>query len=540
MRSLPIKKAVLMSLGLVSALLSPFSYSGTGRGDFHTAYQGESIDDLIIKFMEKNNIPGLSLAIVQAPYITRIVGYGLADTQAKTLVSSHTVFNVGQLTNAFTAVAIMQLKEEGKLTLEDAITKYIPTVSKSWTNITVRELMTHSSGLPSYTDLPDFHHEKEYSQDQILHLIKNQNLLFEPGSKVSNSATDNFLLGMIIEKASGLSYQEYVTKNQFERLGLKHTFFISTLNKMKNETGNGSVPFKHKQFLHDITYINPTEMATGYIENNGTLETAKLSSFSAAFSHSAVMASAEDISFWDIGLAGDILVKDAKNKEFLYNPIKLKNGQVIPGNVGWLFPGHPGLMEIKGNVPGYSSFLSRFTAPSELLCVTLLVNKDDVSDLDILARQIAAAFDTKLAAPHGAAWVETLQSPYSVEETLDRVASIVKNQGGKVFARIDHSDEAAKAQQALPPTQVLVIGNPAVGTDLMLADPAIALDLPLRVMARKDETGQVWLSFTDPLKLAMEYAGNTKKIALLRKISTSLRKTCQQAVSPNSILQKNE
>ncbi|OJV87938.1 MAG: peptidase [Gammaproteobacteria bacterium 39-13] len=524
-----------MSLGLVGSLLSPASYSGLGRGDFHTAYQGESVDDLIIKFMEKNNIPGLSLAIVQAPYITRIVGYGLADTQTKRLVASHTVFNVGQLTNAYTAVAVMQLKEEGKLSLEDPITKFIPHIPKSWHTITLRELMTHSSGLPSYFEVSDFHPEKEYNQDQILNLVKNQNLLFEPGTSVNNSATDNFLLGMVIEKASGLSYQEYVTKNQFERLGLKHTFFISTLDKMKNEVDNGSQPFKHSQFLHETTYINPTEAAVGYAENNGTLETVKLSSFSAAFSHSAVMSSAEDISFWDIGLAGDILVKDPKNREFLYHPIQLKNGKSIPGNVGWLFPGHPGLMEIKGNVPGYSSFLSRFTAPSELLCVTLLVNKEDVTNLDILARQIAAAFDTKLGAPNGAAWVETLQSPYSVEETLDRVENLVKQQGGKVFARIDHSTEAAETQQTLPPTEVLIIGNPAVGTDLMLADPAMALDLPLRVMARKDDTGQVWLSFTDPLKLAMEYSGDKQKIALLRKMSNVLHKTCQKAVSPNSI-----
>lgn len=89
------------------------AHSGSGRGDYHVLYQGQSVDDLIMEYMEENNIPGISLAIVQAPYITRVTGYGLADTEKKLLVSTRTLFYVGQLTHAYTAVAIMQLKEEG-------------------------------------------------------------------------------------------------------------------------------------------------------------------------------------------------------------------------------------------------------------------------------------------------------------------------------------------------------------------------------------------------------------------------------------------
>lgn len=535
MRSAPMKKAVLMGLGLMSSVLSPIAYSGEGRGDFHTMYQGQTVDELIIRFMEKNQIPGLSLAIVQAPYITRIVGYGLADIDKKTLVGSNTVFNVGQLTNAFTAIAIMQLKEEGKLKLNDPISKFISSLPDSWKNITIEDLMTHRSGLPNYTESSDFDFTKNYQQNEILSLIKEKPLLFEPGAKGMNSSTNAYLLGMIVEKASGISYEDYVTKNQFERLGLKHTFFISTLNKMRNEINNNTRPFKHSQFLNEAAFINPTEPATGYVLNNGKLEQQKSMHYSGSYSNSAIYSSAADISFWDIGLAGNVLIKDPKNREFLYHPVSLKNGQVIPGNVGWLFPGHPGLMEIKGNVPGFSSFLSRFTDPSELLCVTLLVNKQDVPDLDLLGRQIAGAFDNTLAAPQSASWTEILQSPYSVQETLDRVATLVTKQGGTIFARVNHSDEAKKADQELADTQVIIFGNPAKGTSLMQDNPSMAIDLPLKMMARKDNKGQVWLSFTDPLSLAKEYGAGVDQTQKLQMMSGNIRKLAEKVVSPDTI-----
>lgn len=515
--------------------MSNANISGTGRGDFHTLYHGQSVDDLIINYMAENNIPGLSLAIVQAPYITRTVGYGLANTQTKLLVAPHTVFNVGQLTNAFTAVAIMQLKEESKLKLNDPISQYLTNAPQKWQAITIRDLMTHSSGLPSYTDTAGFDYSNNYKPEQIIDFIKDRELLFEPNTKAYHSETDSYLLGFIIEKASGMSYQSYLTKNQIERVGLKHTFFVSNQNEIKNEVNNGTNPFKHSQFLHDPAFVNPPELAAGYIEVNGELVAAKPLSWFATYANSGIIASPKDISTWDISLAGDILVKDPKDREFLYNPVKLKNGQIIPGNVGWLFPGHKGLMEIKGNLPGYSAFLSRFTAPSELLCVTLLVNKDKVPDLDILARKIAGAFDYKLAAPTGSAWSKIMQSPYSVPETIERVATIIKSQGNKVFAHIDHSGEAAKAGQNLPPTQVIIVGNPAVGTSLMETNPAFALDLPLRIMATMDSSDQVWLSFTDPVALAKEYGVDSKQATLLKRMSTAMVQVCEKAISPYSV-----
>ncbi|KTD37458.1 beta-lactamase [Legionella moravica] len=529
-------KGCLIVIILTGVLMdSVTSHAGNGRGDVHTVYQGQSVDDLIIRYMDENNVPGLTLAIVQAPYITRVVGYGLVDTDSRRLAATRTVFNIGQITNAYTAVAIMQLKEEGKVQLDTSLGKYLPNIPDRWQPITIRQLLTHSSGLPDYTLATGFNYAKNYQTRDILNLISDKELLFKPGSQMRSSASNPYLLGLIIEQVSGMSYQDYVTKNQIERLGLKHTFFISNAQSIANEITNGTNPFKHSAFLHKPVFIDPVEAAVGYSQSEQGLVAVPSPTWSATFAASGIIASAEDISLWDIGLAGDILVKDTADRSFLYSAPTINNHSV-PGNAGWFFPGHKGLMEIKGAIPGYSAFLSRFTDPSELLCVTLLANKGNLPDLDSLARKIAASFDAKLGTPVGSDWSETVQSPYSVSETLDRVSSLIKKNGGTVFARIDHALEAHQTNQLLSDTQVIIIGNPAKGTALMQANAAFALDLPLRIMATQDASGQVWLSFTDPLKLASEYQLNAQQIPVLKQMSLGLRTLCQQAISAQSEL----
>ncbi len=507
-----------------------------GRGDFHTVYQGQSVDDLVIQYMEENQVPGMVLCIVQAPYITRVVGYGISDLEKRRLVSTRTVFNIGQMTNAYTAVAIMQLQEEGKLQLDDLIKNYLPTIPDSWHAITIRVLLTHSSGIPDYTESTSFNYANHYQSDELLNLIKDKPLLFEPGTQMQTSATNPYLLGLIIEKASGMSYQEYVTKNQIERVGLRNTFFVNTTESISNEIENGSNPFKHSKFLQFPQFIDPTEPAAGYEQTESGLRRVPPMSWSSSYASSGIVATAEDISIWDIGLAGGVLVKNPENRNFLYNSPMI-GGKTIPGNVGWLFPGHKGLMHIKGAIPGYSTFLSRFTAPTELVCVTLLANKGNLPDLDILARKIATAFDPKLGIPLGSAsWSATIQSPYSVSKTIERVKSIVESMGVTCFAHIDHAAEAEKAKQTLADTEVIIIGNPEKGTALMQENPAFALDLPLRIMATQDSSGQVWLSFTDPIKMAKEYQLDVQKVPALKQLLTALQKVCEKAVSAQSTI----
>jgi D-alanyl-D-alanine carboxypeptidase len=217
-----------------------------------------------------------------------------------------------------------------------------------------------------------------------------------------------------------------------------------------------------------------------------------------------VLASAEDISLWDVGLAGSMLVTKKENRDFLYHGVKLNDGTALPAHCGWRFPGHKGLMDIRGHVPGFSCYLSRFTDPSELLCVTLCANKEGV-DLTELARRIAGAFDRKLGPPVGPKVMKCLESPYPVATTADRLVEFLTSKEIEVVARIDHAAAAKKKGLELRRTEVVVFGNAAVGTHLMLSRPSVALDLPLRVVVWQEADGTVWIGTHDVAEVAQQH-----------------------------------
>lgn len=426
-------------------------------------FGGETIDQMIATYMQENDVPGMAVAIVQAPYITRVTGYGLADTETRRLAASHTLFDIGQMAEAYLAVAVMQLVEEGKLSLDDPAEKFIPGAAKA----TVRQLIQHRSGLPRTLD-----------------------------------AT---LLCDIIAKASGTSCEAYVRANQIDRLGLRQTFFASELGSLKRE---GTKP---GGFLRDPQLINPTEPATG--------TSVKASSPSGGL---RIYASAMDVSVWDIGLAGEILIKDPALRKILYQP-----AEDMPSSGPWYFPGHPGLMVSTGSGDGFSSLLSRFTDPKELVCVTLLANRDGL-DLTQLARRIAGAYDPKIGPPPETAAFRAQQSPFSVKETLDRLESILKDRGVGIVARIDHTKAAESANLELPATAELIFGNPADGTLLMQQNRAIVTDLPLRA-ACWEQDGAVWITATDPVLLADKYNITDRK-EVVQKMRRGIDSALRQAV----------
>ena len=412
------------------------------RGNPEIRQDGQSVDDIMAEFMRDHEVPGMAVAIVQAPYITRVTGYGVSDTALKLLSSSNTLFNVGPIAEAYTAAAIMQLVEQGRISLDDPIGKHVSPAPRRWAGLAIRQIL-QKQDLPAGGEGPA-------------------------------------LLRSLIEKVAGQSYQEFVRAGQFEPLGLKHTFFASELEKFPQEP--------HGKFLHEATLINPTEIAVG----------------EGGDSHATnIYASAGDISIWDIGLAGDILIKDPALRKILYHSPAPREGKPITTSGPWHFPGHDGLMVTTGSEAGFSSLLSRFTNPQELVCVTLLANKDGL-DLTQLARRIAGAYDPKTGPPPGTAGMRVQQSPYSVKETMDRLEAALKEKGGSIMARIDHSQAAQKAKLPLPPTEEILFGNPANGTLLMQANRAVAVDLPLRAVAWEDH-GEVWLIATDPVDIARRH-----------------------------------
>lgn len=380
-------KISLLRVSLALSFFAVTSVAFAERGNPEIAHKGESVDALIAAYMKDNKIPSLSLAIVQAPYITRVQGYGFSDTGRKLLAGSNTLYDIGQMAEAFTAVAILQLVEQGKVKLDDPIQQYVQLAPQAWHNVTVRQLLQHQSGLPDYTKAKP--ENPDDTQAALFQAVANTGPIFEPGTKTEPSATDHLLLQLVIENASGQSYESFVKANQIDKLGLKHTFFAGEAAALPRDLpANNEKP---KKFLEEAALINPTEPATGYqgADPAPPVDTRALPA------RAAIYATAEDISTWDIGLAGQILIKDPELRKVIYTPAKLKDGTVVKTSGPWDFPGHLGLMVSTGSGQGFSSLLSRYTDPKELLCVTLLANKEGL-DLQPLAERIAAAYDASI------------------------------------------------------------------------------------------------------------------------------------------------
>ena len=470
------------------------------RGSADVSYLGRTVDKMIWDFMEEEGIKGLTLAIVQAPYIPRVVGYGYSDEKQKRLASVNTLWPAGPISQGYAAVAVMQLYEAGKLDLDDHAGKWIQNVPEEWKKITVRQLLHHAAGIPDYRTREAFDSEREWTFGELLELIEDQSLEFEPGTEVKQSASNFLLLTEIIERVSGTAYQEYVKKHQFERLGLSHTSFTGDLKQFKQEDLSLS-EYVHQIFKKDERYIDPAETAASY-RDDGSKYPVIPSSALRGFGD--VWASAQDISFWDIGLAGGVLIEKAENRAQLYGPWKLPDGNSVPANAGWQFYHHRGLMDIKGSVPGFSSFLSRFTHPDELVCVTLLANREGV-DFTNLGRRIAGAFGDLLSTNYDDNRLFLLEGQYPVEETLRRLEIGLEKRNIPVFAKFDHGKNALEAGLELRPTTVLVFGSPKVGTGLMQADQSISLELPLRISVWEDESGSTWLAAPRMKRTAVEY-----------------------------------
>ncbi len=492
------------------------------RGSADTSYLGRTVDEMIWDFMQEQKIPGLTLAIVQAPYIPRVVGYGMSDTGQKRLASVNTMWPVGPLSQAFAAVAVMQLYEEGSLKLEDTVGVFLPDIPQSWKEITVLQLLRHASGLPDYRRESGFCAFREWSFQELTGLIKDQPLHFESGSDVEQSATNFLILTEIIERASGMSYHDFITQRQIKFLGLRHIGFAEDLDAFSHEDVSQTENI-HLLFKRDETYIDPTETAASYDESKNPVP--RVCS-SALRGFSDIWASAQDISTWDIGLAGSVLIREPQHRALLYAPWELPDGREVPAVAGWQFYGHRGLMDIKGSVPGFSSFLSRFTDASELVCVTLLANKEGVNFTN-LGRQIAGAFGDLLSTNYDDGKLFLLESQFSAAVTERRLKEELERREIPLFAEFDHADNAKKAGLKLRPTTVFVFGSPKVGTGLMQEDQSISLELPLRISVWEDEGGSIWLAFPRVTKMAAEYGLETH--SAVSKIEGLMEELVQKA-----------
>lgn len=334
--------------------------------------EADNIDDYISARMQHLHIPGLSLAIVRDGRIAKSAGYGFANLELKAQATKETVYEIGSTTKQFTAAAIMLLVEDGKIHLEDSIAKYFPEVPETWRDITIRHLLTHSSGIQNHVAVPhwmdvfktNLAFETSPARDELLKMFFELPLEFQPGETWAYDNTGYYLLGVIIEKVGGKSYWQFLDERIFKPLGMKAT---------RNTDPQPIVPNR----------------ASGYEWKNDHFENRPILLPPIAFSAGSLLSTVGDMVKWDAALSAEkLLTKSTLNQ--MWTATRTNNDMDAPFNYGfgWFVDSYQGhrLVQHSGGTPGFSSLIYRFI--DDKLTIIILTNHSDTI-IDQLAIDIA-------------------------------------------------------------------------------------------------------------------------------------------------------
>ncbi len=306
--------------------------------------------DALFRAAYSDSAPGAAVIVVKDGQTILRKGYGLANLEHGIPVTPQTVFRLGSVTKQFTAMAILMLEEEGKLSLDDSITVFLPNFPMGDEPITIAHLLSHTSGIQSYTNMSSFwqHARDDLAPDEMIDLFKDEPREFAPGEKWTYSNSGYFLLGRIIEKVSGKSYAEFVRERIFAPLSMNNSYYGSHTRIIPNR-------------------------ATGYEGEGGTWQNAGFISMTPPFSAGALLSTVDDMARWDAALYTQNLVpKEALERYF--TPFLLDNGEPTEYAYGWMISelqGSP-VAAHGGGIRGFMSFVIR--VPEKHAYVAVLTN----------------------------------------------------------------------------------------------------------------------------------------------------------------------
>ncbi len=306
--------------------------------------------DALLSGLIKVNDPGVAVLVAQNGKIIFEKGYGLADVARRVPVSPQTIFRIGSVTKQFTATAILKLQEEGRLSVDDKLSKYIPDFPRG-DEVTLRELMNHTSGIHDYVPTSLERLAKPTTTEAIIEEIEKQPYDFNPGTQWRYDNSGYTLLGYIAEKVSRRSYGDFLRESFFQTLGMTNTGVYHTHLGLSHEALGYSLSTK---VFEPAFFIDPSW-------NGGD---------------GALYSTLEDLYRWNEGIFNG-RVLDAASLKAAFTPVATKAGQLNSGDgygFGWFVGRYRGLRDIShgGDVPGFSCLLLRL--PDEKFTVAVLAN----------------------------------------------------------------------------------------------------------------------------------------------------------------------
>lgn len=343
--------------------------------------QADEVDDYVRLQMQKRQIPGLQLAVVHKGKIIKARSYGVANIELNAPVTDDTMFEIASNSKQYTAGGIMLLVQDGKLNLDDSITKYLSGLPQTYNAITVRHLLNHTSGVKDYIEEFSLDRRLDYTNQELIERIGANELNFQPGKNARYSTTGYLLLGIIIEQITGKPYGEFLRERIFAPLGMSRTRVINLAEIIPNR-------------------------ASGYKFENGVLRNGRyVAQTLRAGADIGLMTTALDTVKWDAALNTNKIFTQSSLAS-MFTPAKLKNGSIAYNDwnghfgLGWFIDDYFGHRNINHGgtfITGFHSEISRYV--DEELTVIILTNRVQ-SDPYIIGMSIAGMFNPALRIPH--------------------------------------------------------------------------------------------------------------------------------------------
>jgi CubicO group peptidase (beta-lactamase class C family) len=311
--------------------------------------------------------PGATVLVARYGDVIYRNAFGMADLELNVPMKPDMIFEVGSLTKQFTAISILILVENGQLNLDDDIRKFIPDYPTRGFTITIHDLLTHTSGISSYTNLEGWETKLDYEPKEFIDFFKDQPLDFAPGEKYEYNNSSYYILGYIIEKVSGYSYPEFLEINIIKSVGLSNTYYSTKKRTIKNRA--------HGFQKYGNEYIN-----TGY------------ATFTPPYAAGSLMTNVDDLFKWHVALhSGRLIEKGTLDRAF--REYKLNDEDDIYYGYGWALKhiNDSPTYEHPGGIWGYS--VNQIYLPEEDVFVAVFSNCDCNPPVDISTRMAAIAIN---------------------------------------------------------------------------------------------------------------------------------------------------
>jgi CubicO group peptidase (beta-lactamase class C family) len=326
-----------------------------------------AVDAFVRAEIARQRIPGVAVAVVKGRNVLVSRGFGLANIEHQVPVTDETIFQSGSVGKMFTSAAVMLLVEDGKIALSDPIGEFLPGEPAAWQGITVRHLLTHTSGIPDYANGIDL--RKDYTEEELAQMAYGMKLGFTPGEKWQYSNTGYMLLGIIIRKASGTFYGDVLAERVFKPLGMTTTTIISEADIVPHRAAGYTLV---KGELKNQSWVAPSLNTSA----DGSL-----------------YLSVRDLVAWDAGVRGGRILKPA-SWVAVFEPVRLNDGQTHGYGFGWAVGvrgGQP-VYQHGGCWQGFKTHYARFDRGDlSVIVLTNLTQADPAKIVDGIAALIEPA-----------------------------------------------------------------------------------------------------------------------------------------------------